>query len=62
IGLVIAVVVDATIVRSLLVPATMRLLGRYAWWAPRPLARLWDRFGVREGEAVVDAGQVVAKA
>ena len=61
IGLVIAVVVDATIVRSLLVPATMRLLGRYAWWAPRPLARLWDRFGVREGESVVEAGQVDAK-
>ena len=40
IGMGIAVVVDATIVRALLVPATMRLLGRWNWWAPGPLARL----------------------
>jgi RND superfamily putative drug exporter len=39
IGLGIAVVVDATVVRMLLVPATMRLLGRWNWWAPAPLAR-----------------------
>ncbi len=39
IGMGIAVVVDATIVRMLLVPATMRLLGRWNWWAPEPLAR-----------------------
>jgi RND superfamily putative drug exporter len=39
-GLAIAVVVDATVVRTLLVPATMKLLGRRNWWAPRPLARL----------------------
>lgn len=39
IGMGIAVVVDATIVRMLLVPATMRLLGRWNWWAPAPLAR-----------------------
>jgi RND superfamily putative drug exporter len=39
IGLGIAVVVDATIVRMLLVPATMRLLGRWNWWAPRRLTR-----------------------
>ncbi|MEU7876659.1 MMPL family transporter [Microbispora bryophytorum] len=43
VGLVIAVVVDATIVRGLLVPATMRLLGERAWWAPSPLARWWRR-------------------
>jgi RND superfamily putative drug exporter len=40
--------VDATIVRALLVPATMKLLGRWNWWAPRPLRRFWDRFGIRE--------------
>ena len=40
IGMGIAVVVDATIVRALVVPATMRLLGRWNWWAPLPLARL----------------------
>ena len=43
VGMGIAVVVDATIVRALLVPATMRLLGRWNWWAPRPLARLYAR-------------------
>ncbi|SEF85246.1 putative drug exporter of the RND superfamily [Thermomonospora echinospora] len=48
VGLVIAILVDATIVRGLLVPATMRLLGRWAWWAPGPLARWWERHGLRE--------------
>jgi RND superfamily putative drug exporter len=38
IGMGLAVIVDATIVRALLVPATMRLLGRWNWWAPRALA------------------------
>jgi RND superfamily putative drug exporter len=40
IGMLIAIAVDATIVRGLLVPAILALLGRAAWWAPRPLARL----------------------
>jgi putative drug exporter of the RND superfamily len=40
IGLATAIVVDATIVRCLLVPATMVLLGRWNWWLPRPLDRL----------------------
>ena len=48
IGMGIAVVVDATIVRALLVPATMRLLGRWNWWAPGPLARLYRRLGFGE--------------
>jgi RND superfamily putative drug exporter len=43
-----AVIVDATLVRVLLVPSLMRLLGRANWWAPRPLRRLHDRFGARE--------------
>jgi RND superfamily putative drug exporter len=47
-GMGIAVVVDATIVRALLVPATMRLLGRWNWWAPKPLARFYDRLGLSE--------------
>jgi RND superfamily putative drug exporter len=51
VGLLIAVLVDATIIRALLVPATMRLLGRANWWAPRPLARAWNRYGVRETDA-----------
>ena len=50
VGMAIAVALDATIVRALLVPATMRLMGRYNWWSPRPLKRLWERFGIRELE------------
>jgi len=42
--------VDATIVRALLVPATMRLLGRLNWWAPGVLGRLYSRYGIRESE------------
>lgn len=49
-GLTLAVLVDATLVRMLLVPATMGLLGRAAWWAPGPLRRLHGRFGLAEGE------------
>jgi RND superfamily putative drug exporter len=57
VGLFIAILVDATIIRALLVPATMRLLGRANWWAPRPLARFWRRFGVRETETVTERPQ-----
>jgi putative drug exporter of the RND superfamily len=46
--LAIAVAVDATSVPSLLVPATMILLGRANWWAPAPLRRLHDRIGLHE--------------
>jgi trehalose monomycolate/heme transporter len=48
VAMLIAIVVDATIVRILLVPATMRLLGRWNWWAPAPMARFWWRHGLRE--------------
>src|SRR5215472_8499057 len=48
VGMIIALVVDATIIRVLLVPATMRLLGPANWWAPRPLRRLYARYGIRE--------------
>jgi len=44
-GTAVAVLIDATIVRALLVPALMRLLGDWNWWAPRPLARLHRRVG-----------------
>jgi trehalose monomycolate/heme transporter len=47
--MIIALIVDASIVRVLLVPATMRLLGRVNWWAPRPLRGLYARYGIREG-------------
>ncbi|MEP6775526.1 MAG: MMPL family transporter [Chloroflexota bacterium] len=49
-GLALAIFVDATIVRLLLVPATMRLLGRYNWWAPRPLLALYKQMGLGELE------------
>ena len=39
-GVAVAVLIDATIVRALLVPALMRLLGDWNWWVPRPIARL----------------------
>jgi trehalose monomycolate/heme transporter len=48
VGMIIALVVDATIIRVLLVPATMRLLGPVNWWAPRPLRRFYARYGIRE--------------
>ncbi|HET9556268.1 MAG TPA: MMPL family transporter, partial [Actinomycetota bacterium] len=47
-GMAIAVVLDATVVRMLLVPATMKLMGRWNWWAPPSLRRLHDRFGLVE--------------
>jgi trehalose monomycolate/heme transporter len=48
VGMIVALIVDATVVRILLVPATMRLLGRANWWAPRPLRRLYARYGIKE--------------
>src|SRR6202035_3584516 len=50
-GLTLAVVVDATLVRTVLVPAFMHVLGRWNWWAPKPLASLHDRFGISEAGA-----------
>jgi RND superfamily putative drug exporter len=47
-GVALAVIVDATLVRGVLVPAFMRLMGRANWWAPRPLRRLHDRIGLAE--------------
>jgi RND superfamily putative drug exporter len=47
-ALAVAVAVDATVVRCLLVPATMTLLGDKNWWAPGPLRRLHDRYGLHE--------------
>ena len=48
-GAVLAVLIDATIIRALLVPSLMELLGPLNWWAPRPLRRLYERIGLREG-------------
>ncbi|MET7749475.1 MMPL family transporter [Micromonospora sp. NPDC005367] len=51
VGMIVAIVVDATLVRAPLVPATMRLLGRWNWWAPGPLGRVYRRYGLRESDA-----------
>jgi RND superfamily putative drug exporter len=51
IGLTLAVLADATLVRMVLVPAFMHMLGRWNWWAPKPLVRLHDRFGISERTA-----------
>jgi uncharacterized membrane protein YdfJ with MMPL/SSD domain len=48
VGMIVALVLDATLVRLLLVPATMRLLGDANWWAPAPLRRLYARYGIHE--------------
>jgi RND superfamily putative drug exporter len=51
VGMAIGVLVDATIVRALLVPSLMRLFGKWNWWAPPPLRRLQRRYGFSETEA-----------
>jgi RND superfamily putative drug exporter len=56
IGLGLAVLMDATIVRAFLVPAFMRLAGEANWWAPAPLRRFHDRYGLREGDGPVVTG------
>ena len=48
-GVTVAILLDATVVRALLVPAFMRIAGNANWWAPAPLRRLHARLGVREG-------------
>jgi uncharacterized membrane protein YdfJ with MMPL/SSD domain len=48
IGTALAVLIDASIIRALLVPSLMELLGKWNWWAPRPLRRLHERIGIGE--------------
>jgi uncharacterized membrane protein YdfJ with MMPL/SSD domain len=50
VGTALAVLIDASIIRALLVPSLMELLGRWNWWAPAPLRRLHDRIGLDESE------------
>ncbi|MEU1926415.1 MMPL family transporter [Streptomyces sp. NPDC019826] len=56
-GIALAVLMDAMVVRSLLVPAVMKLMGRVTWWAPAPLRAFHRRFGLSEGESAPTAGQ-----
>ncbi len=58
IGLAIAVALDATLVRAIIVPAVMRIVGDFNWWAPRPLRRIQQRVGL--GEAERDVVEAVA--
>lgn len=55
IGTALAVAIDATIVRALLVPSLMKLMGKWNWWAPKPLARLHARIGISEGPGTAAA-------
>ena len=48
IGTALAVLIDASIIRALLVPSLMELLGKWNWWAPKPLRRVYERFGISE--------------
>jgi RND superfamily putative drug exporter len=50
VGMIVAIIVDATLVRALLVPATMRLMGGWNWWAPGPLRRVYASYGIHETE------------
>jgi len=55
IGLALAVIMDATLIRGVLVPAFMRLAGEANWWAPAPLRRLYDRFGISDADPEPEA-------
>jgi trehalose monomycolate/heme transporter len=56
VGMIVALVVDASVVRVLLVPALMRLLGPANWWAPGPLRRVYARYGIREPGGIPGPG------
>ncbi|MGW7346801.1 MMPL family transporter [Streptomyces sp. NPDC054854] len=60
IGLPLAVLLDATLVRGVLVPAFMALLGNANWWAPGPLKRIHDRFGISESDPIEEKTPVTA--
>jgi RND superfamily putative drug exporter len=52
VGTALAVLIDASIIRALLVPSLMELLGKWNWWAPAPLRRLHERWGISEADPV----------
>lgn len=61
IGMAIAVLIDATIIRALLVPATMRLLGRWAWWSPSLVSGVTRRLGFSHLEGAADCDAIPAE-
>jgi RND superfamily putative drug exporter len=57
VGIGVAILIDATVIRALLVPASIKLIWVWNWWAPRPLGRFRERFGLRaEGSTGPDRG------
>jgi RND superfamily putative drug exporter len=58
-GLVLVILVDATLVRMLLMPSVMSLMGPLNWWAPRPLRRLHRRIGLTDGAVGLNRGDDV---
>jgi putative drug exporter of the RND superfamily len=58
-GLALAVLADATLVRMVLVPAFMHIVGQWNWWAPAPLVRLHQRLGLNEGGTVAPPEQTI---
>ncbi|MFB6710708.1 MULTISPECIES: MMPL family transporter [unclassified Streptomyces] len=60
-GIALAVLMDAMVVRSLLVPSVMKLMGRVTWWAPAPLRAFHRRFGLSEGESVPVTAEDMSK-
>ncbi|MFG2791804.1 MMPL family transporter [Streptomyces sp. NPDC048419] len=59
VGMVFAILADVAIVRILLVPAVLKLMGRSAWWAPGPLARFYGKFGIKESDEAPEAKEPV---
>jgi RND superfamily putative drug exporter len=57
VGLALAVVMDATLIRGILVPAFMRLAGEANWWAPKWMKKIYDRFGISDAEPEDEANQ-----
>ncbi len=62
IGMIVAIAVDATVIRTLLVPATMRLLGVWNWWAPGALRRVYRRYGIHDEDASAGSPPIVSRA
>ncbi|HEX6331405.1 MAG TPA: MMPL family transporter [Actinomycetota bacterium] len=62
VGMAVAILIDATVVRALLVPASMKLMGSWNWWAPHPLRRFHERFGLSELPGVPGPVQVESDA
>jgi uncharacterized membrane protein YdfJ with MMPL/SSD domain len=56
VGTALAVLIDASLIRALLVPSLMELLGDWNWWAPKPLRRVHERFGLSDSSLEPAAG------